>query len=351
VANSGERTEKPTHRRRKQAQDDGQYPYSREFTSALILVITLAVLLIAAGPVKHFRALMETLLSGVAGSPQADQVLAGAIRHSGMAFLALAAPILGAAFFASLAGNVLQGLPRAPTQASTLRWDHLKPSRGLAKLKTKFSWMEWTKILILVVFTVAVVWTALAAFWEQVVTLPARDVASSTQLVSSLATRVALYLGGIAVVLGVGDYFLQRWRFEKSLMQTKSEVMEDMKAMDGNPVIRRQVRTKQRQQAMRRMMSRVKDADVIVTNPTHFAVALEYKPATMAAPRVVAKGRDKLAQRIKRLGQLYDIPTVENVSLARALYKSVALEQEIPPALFKAVAEVLAYVLRVRKRM
>jgi flagellar biosynthetic protein FlhB len=281
----------------------------------------------------------------------AEQILAGAVRHSGVAFLALAGPILGAAFLASLAGSVIQGIPGPSAQAGTLRWDHLNPSRGLSRLKVKFSWTEWTKILLLVVLTIAVVWTTLAAFWPQLVSLPTRDIASSSDFLGSMAGRAAGYLAGIAIVLGVGDYFLQRWRFEQSLLQTKAEVIEDMKAMDGNPVVRRQVRAKQRQQAMHRMMSRVKDADVIVTNPTHFAVALEYKPETMAAPRVVAKGRDKLAQRIKHLGQIYDIPTVENVALARALYKSVGLEQEIPSALFKAVAEVLAYVLRVRKRL
>ena len=351
MANSGERTEKPTARRRKQAQDEGQHPQSRDLTSACILAITLAVFFYAAGGLGNFRALLESLLSMAVTNPSTEQLIAGAIRHSGIAFLTFIAPILGAAFFATLVGSVVQGLPRTSAQAATLKWDHLSPSKGLSKLKVKFSWMEWTKILLLVVLTVVVLWTTLAALWPQVVSLPTRDMASSSSFLASMARRVAGYLAGIAIVLGVGDYFVQRWRFEKSLLQTKAEVIEDMKAMDGNPTVRKQIRAKQRQQAMRRMMSRVKDADVIVTNPTHYAVALEYKPDTMAAPRVVAKGRDKLAHRIKRLGQIYDIPTVENVALARALYKSVELEQEIPATLFKAVAEVLAYVFKVRKRL
>jgi len=124
-----------------------------------------------------------------------------------------------------------------------------------------------------------------------------------------------------------------------------------MKSMEGNPQIKSKVRSIQRESARRRMMARIKDADVIVTNPTHYAVALEYKPDTMPAPLVIAKGRNLIAQRIKALGREHDIPTVENVPLARALYRQVDVGQEIPMELYKAVAEVLAYVYKVRKRL
>jgi flagellar biosynthetic protein FlhB len=121
-----------------------------------------------------------------------------------------------------------------------------------------------------------------------------------------------------------------------------------MKATEGNPAIKGKIRAIQRDRARQRMMSRVKEADVIVTNPTHYAVALQYKPE-MGAPRVLAKGVEWLAQRIKEEGRLHDIPTVENVPLARALYGSVEIDQEIPGELYKAVAEVLAFVYKARK--
>jgi flagellar biosynthetic protein FlhB len=156
------------------------------------------------------------------------------------------------------------------------------------------------------------------------------------------------YIIGVIIIMSIADFFLQRRKFEESIKQTKAEVKEDMKALEGNPQIKGKIRSIQREQGRRRMMARVKDADVIVTNPTHFAVALEYKPESMAAPRVVAKGQDLLAQRIKELGREHDIPTVENVPLARALYRSVDVEQEIPMELYKAVAEVLAYVYKIR---
>jgi flagellar biosynthetic protein FlhB len=164
-----------------------------------------------------------------------------------------------------------------------------------------------------------------------------------------MTLQLVTYVGITTGILAIGDFFLQRWRFEKSIRQTKAEVKEDMKALEGNPAIKGKIRAIQREQARRRMMSRIKDADVIVTNPTHFAVALEYKPERMGAPRVIAKGQDFLAQKIKEKGREHDIPAVENVPLARALYRSVEVDQEIPMELYKAVAEVLAYVYRIRK--
>jgi flagellar biosynthetic protein FlhB len=167
----------------------------------------------------------------------------------------------------------------------------------------------------------------------------------------SITIGIVSYVTVAACILAVGDYFIQRWRFEQSIKQTKAEVKEDMKALEGNPAIKSRIRSIQRESARRRMMSRVKDADVIVTNPTHYAIALEYKPESMTAPRVVAKGRDLIAEKIKALGREHDIPTVENVPLARALYRLVDVGQEIPMELYKAVAEVLAYVYKVRHRL
>jgi flagellar biosynthetic protein FlhB len=163
--------------------------------------------------------------------------------------------------------------------------------------------------------------------------------------------RVVTYILVAVAVLGVADYYIQRWRFEQSIKMTKAEVKEDMKATEGNPAIKNKIRSIQRAAARRRMMLRVKDADVIVTNPTHYAVALEYKPNLMSAPRVIAKGRDRIAEKIKALGREHDIPTVENVPLAQALYRMVDVDQDIPMELYKAVAEVLAYVYKIRNRL
>jgi len=351
ASSQSERTEKPTPRRRERAREEGKFAFSQELTSAITLAACLAAISYAFGSVDGFRNLFGSLLETAIAGPATEESVRQIIRKTGLFFFATVAPVLATATLASLAGSFAQGLPIFSANATGLKWENLNPIRGLSKLKAKVSWTEWLKILLLVTVATWAVWSTMSRFWVELVTLPAHDVSSSNVILRTVVTRLATYIVGAAVVIAVVDYFLQRRRFEKSLMMTKDEVREDMKSSDGNPMVKAKVRAIQRERSKRRMMARIKQADVIVTNPTHYAVALEYKPDKMAAPKVVAKGVDLLAQRIKEEGRKFDIPTVENVSLARALYSSVELEQEIPLDLYKAVAEVLAFVFKARKPM
>ena len=350
MAGAGERTEKATSRRRKQASDKGQFAYSQELTSAMVLAVCATTAYYYLRVPEGFRSLLETTLHDISTTDNPEQVIQPIIRQAGIYFLTLSAPIFIAAVVAALAGNVLQGLPVFAPEKASLSFDKLNPIQGLSRLKTQVSWTQWAKLLLLVGLVAMLVWKTFASYWEDLVTLPAHSIESSNAIMRAITLRVVSYIIGAIAVLSVADFFLQRRKFEESIKQTKAEVKEDMKALEGNPQIKGKIRSIQREQGRRRMMARLKDADVIVTNPTHFAVALEYKPESMAAPRVVAKGQDLLAQRIKELGREHDIPTVENVPLARALYRSVDVEQEIPMELYKAVAEVLAYVYKVRHR-
>src|SRR5437762_7669870 len=342
---AGERTEKATSRRRKRATDQGQFAYSQELTSAMTLAACAATTFYFLQSPEGFRAFFANLLENAANKSSSEL-----IRQAGIYFLLIAAPIFAAAVVSALAGNFLQGLPVFTSEGSLLKWDKLNPAQGLSRLKTQMSWIQWLKLLFLVGVVGLVVWKTVVGSWDQIVTLPAYSLDGSNSILRSITVRIVGYVIGAVGILSIGDFFIQRWRFEQSIKETKAEVKEDMKALEGNPAIKNKIKSIQRDSARRRMMSRVKDADVIVTNPTHYAVALEYKPEKMAAPRVVAKGRDFLAQKIKEVGREHDIPTVENVPLARALYRSVEVEQEIPIELYKAVAEVLAYVYRIRHR-
>lgn len=346
-----EKTEKATSRRRRRAREQGQFAFSQELSSAAGLTVTAVVLFSTFSSIGGFRAHFQQVMNSIARGDGSNEALFQLIRETGGYGLLAVAPVLAAAMFGALAGNVVQGLPIFAPEAATLKWDRLNPVAGLSRLKVRFSWIEWARLLVLVGVIGVVVWSAVSAYWSEMAASPAASIEYSNGLTRTLLWRIVTSIVLVVGVLAVADFFVQRWRFEKSIKQTKAEVKEDNKDMEGNPTIRGKIRSIQREQARRRMMTRVKDADVIVTNPTHFAVALEYKPETSAAPRVVAKGRDLIAQRIKQLGREYDIPMVENVSLARALYRSVELEQDIPPALYKAVAEVLAYVFRIRKKL
>lgn len=169
--------------------------------------------------------------------------------------------------------------------------------------------------------------------------------------VGRLTFNVGIRTGLVLLVLGIGDYAFQRYEFEKSIRMTKEEIKQEAKEYDGDPLIRSRIRAKQRQLSMSRMMQAVEKADVVVTNPTHYAVALAYDQAEMDAPTVVAKGKDLIAERIKEVARQHGVQVVENKALAQALYKSVEIGQQIPVELYKAVAEVLAYVYRLENRL
>jgi flagellar biosynthetic protein FlhB len=343
-ASSGEKTEQATGRRRQQARDQGQFAYSQELTGAVTLAACMVTAYVFLSSPAGFRAFFANILQN------ANRDSTALIREAGIYFLLTAAPIFAAAVIAALAGSFAQGLPIFAPEKASLNFERLNPAQGLSRLKTQLSWVQWVKLIFLVGVVGTILWKTLSADWDKLVTLPAHSIESSNEILRSLIVRVVTYIIGAVGILAVADFFIQRWQFEKSIKQTKAEVKEDMKAQEGNPAIKGKIRSIQRDASRRRMMARVKDADVIVTNPTHYAVALEYKPDKMPAPRVIAKGRNLIAQKIKALGREHDIPTVENVPLARALYRSVEIEQEIPMELYKAVAEVLAYVYKVRKR-
>ena len=343
---TGERTEKATGRRRQRAKDQGQFAYSQELTSAITLAACAATTFYYMESPAGFRSFFASMLQQATTGDNSEL-----IHQAGMYFLVAAAPVFIAAVVATLAGNFLQGLPVFAPEKAALSFDKLNPIQGLSRLKTQLSWIQWLKLVFLVGVVGLVVWKTLSASWEQLVALPAHSIDSSNSIIRGLTIRIIAYITTAVGIMAIADFFIQRWRFEQSIKKTKAEVKEDMKALEGNPQIKGKIRSIQRETARRRMMTRVKDADVIVTNPTHYAVALEYKPEKMAAPRVIAKGRNLIAQKIKALGREHDIPTVENVPLARALYRLVDIGQEIPGDLYKAVAEVLAYVYKARKRL
>ena len=350
-----ERTEKATSRRRQQATDEGQFAYSQEVTSALTLVVCLAPWSITS-PVSR-------RLSRVSSKASSDGGY-GRIRDADVA--ALDSPVRNVLSdvvcarsslrpsLPALVGNFLQGLPIFASETVGLKWDRLNPIQGLSRLKTKISPAG--------VGARSCSWSSLpASFLEHLSGStgrrsshsPAHSIESSNCHSSRrLSFRIVTYIGIACRNFGVADFFLQRWRFEKSIKQTKAEVKEDMKALEGNPQIKGKIRSIQRERRRRRMMSRVKDADVIVTNPTHYAVALEYKPESMAAPRVVAKGQ-RLACAENQgswVGNMTSPPSKTCLwhVLCIAVWRS---NRRFPTELYKAVAEVLAFVYKIRKRV
>src|ERR1700733_9983666 len=310
-----DRSEKATAKHRKQATDKGQFAYSQELTSVMTLIACMTTVAYFLEEPAGFRTFFSSMLQQATSGDNLSLV-----HQTGSFFLSAAAPVFAAAIVAALAGNFLQGLPVFASDKVGLDFTKLNPIQGFTRLKGQMSWVQWLKLIGLVATVGLIAWKVIAGSWEQIVTLSVHSIDSSTAIFRILTFRIITDVMVVVGILAIADFFIQRWKFEKSIKQTKAEVKEDAKSSEGNPAIKNKIRSIQRETARRRMMSRVKDADVIVTNPTHYAVALEYKPETMAAPRVIAKGRNIIAEKIKALGREHDIPTVENVPLARALY-------------------------------
>jgi flagellar biosynthesis protein FlhB len=180
--------------------------------------------------------------------------------------------------------------------------------------------------------------------------LTGADLRAGLVLAAGIGMELLLKIGLAFLMLALADYVFQRWQFEKSAKMTKQEVKEEARSSELNEQIRGRIRSLQRQLARKRMMQRVPQADVVITNPTHYAVALQYDSGKMAAPRVIAKGQRLIAQQIKEIARMHGVPLVENKPLAQALYRAVDVDKEIPRELYKAVAEVLAFIYRLKRQ-
>ncbi len=350
---TGERTERPTPRRLKEARERGQVARSRDLTSAGTLAavaLALAWLGIRMLTLLHDRMMLGLSSLGAQARGTVDAAgMATAVWTDLRLFASIAGPPALVAAAASVAFSLAQvGWAFAP-KALEPNWERLSPASGLSRLKPGLATGELVKALVglCVVGVVSYVvirdvYARAPAFTSAMPAALARE--GSTDL-WSLLWRVSLAL----VVLGGADYGWQRWRSLSQLKMTRQEVRDDARLNEGSPEIKARVRRVQREMAKRRMLHAVKRATVVVTNPTHYAIALEYRRADMAAPVVVAKGQDHLAARIRAAAREHGVPIVENVTLARALYGAVEIGEAIPAPLFSAVAEVLAYLVRLKQ--
>lgn len=350
---SGERTEKPTGKRLRDARVRGQVPRSRDLTQAL----SLGAVLIALSYVGPW------VVGGLANELQVGLVRVGewALRqlaaedltvllvNRAVVLAQLTAPVaLVAAVSAVAFASAQSGWVWAP-QALSLRWESLNPASGLQRLVPSRAGVDLLKTVLVALALGYLCWGTVERALESAEPLsrmPIEDaVADGWQRTYGMLRDAVILL----VALAAADYGLQRHRHTESLMMTKQEVKEDSKMMEGNPEIKARVRRVQREVARRRMLAAVPKATVVITNPTHYAVALEYQRTSMAAPVVVAKGKNLIAARIKAIAKEHGVPIVENKPLAQALYRGADVGDSIPGDLFEAVAEVLAYLIRLKQ--
>lgn len=345
-----ERNYPATPRRIEQARERGQVARSRELTTAAV-ALAAAIGAGALGPVLAQRC-MALFKHGLAvdreGAFVPDRMLLALTALSEDALIAVA-PLLGLLLAASLVAPLLLSGWVFSLKAVFPDFGRLDPIGGIARLFSSHGLVELAKALAMCTLVGIVgAWT-LWHHWGEMRTLAARNALDGALIVADLGTGALFALAGALVVIALADAPYQLWRYYRELRMTREEVRQELREMEGDPQLKARIRSLQRAAARRRMMAAVPKASVIVTNPTRFAVALEYREGAMRAPRVVAKGAELIAARIREVGIAHGVPVLEAPPLARALYRHADLGAEIPSSLYAVVAQVLAYVHQVRR--
>ncbi len=340
------KTEKPTGRRLMKAREKGQVARSKELPGALVLAAFLVFCHFAGAP---WRAKLEALVAGTLSNlVRPDMTINDAVAFFttiGLQTTGLLVLPLGTMVVAGVGGNLIQGWPTFTLKPLNPDLSKLNPITGLGKLFKLKGWIEMIKTTFkMVMFGVI----ALTAVRESMADgLGGSPGAEGTLLaIMILSGKVIFRITLFAFALSIADYLFTKFDYTRNLRMTKQEVKDEGKEAEGDPVVKARIRAKQMAMARSRMMADVPDATVVITNPTHFAVALRYVPGEMDVPQVLAKGRGKLAERIRGIAKEHGVPIVSDPPLARALYRAVEVGSVIPEALFRAVAEVLALVLR-----
>jgi flagellar biosynthetic protein FlhB len=347
-----ERTERATGKRRMEARKRGQVALSREIPSALILITLLGVFYFSGTRViealiqlfgEFFGQLHTIRLRTISDAT----ALAIALGRSCVLLLV---PVVLPLLIAGVAGNILQVGFEIHAEPLAPKLSKLSPAAGLKRICSMRGLVELVKSMAKIAFIGAIAWSVVSGYLTEFPTLVRRDIGGIWEFTHTAAFRIIFYVCLAMVVLAVLDYAYQRWQYEENLKMTKQEVKDERKQTEGDPQIKARIRSLQRQAAYHRMIAEVPKADVVITNPTHLAIALRFDPAEMSAPRVVAKGADHIAARIRDIARDHEVPLVENKPLAQALYRLAEPGDYIPVELYRAVAEVLAYVYRLKGR-
>jgi flagellar biosynthetic protein FlhB len=342
-----DRTEPATAKRREEARQRGEVAKSPELTSALVLLAGLYGLRYCGESLMNgLRDLTQTSLSNLSAFQATELGVRTLFTGLLIKTTTLMTPVMlvlsAMAVVASAAqvGLILSSKPLSPDLS------RIDPLKGLQRLCSMRSLVELGKSLLKVLLVGYVLRKVLIGALPQLQDLQNADFVTSLGVAGSIAWDMARQTAIMLVIVGAVDYVVQRRQHEARLRMTKQEVKQEAKEQEGDPQIKGKIRQRQREMARGRMMQAVPSATAVVTNPTHIAVALSYDGGKMAAPKVVAKGQGLVAQRIKEIAQEHRVPIIENKPLARGLYKEVEIGDSVPPDLYKAVAEVLAFVYK-----
>ncbi len=351
---SGEKTEKATPKKRRDARQKGQVFKSIELVTAFSLIVMVAALSIFGKTfVDNIKQLEVAFFSPGVSIPAVMDTAAVSpfLRTAFTQFLLIMAPLLLAALLAALVFNYLQVGFLFSTKAMAPKFERVSVLAGFKRIFSKRTLVDLLKSILKITILGVVGYNEFTDRMSGMPMLMWDSLLTAIQATVDILVAVAFKLGIALAILAPFDFLYQWWRHEKDLMMTKQEVRDEYKLTEGNPEIKGKIRQKQRQISARRMMQAVPEADVVITNPTHYAIALAYDDKKHGAPVILAKGKDYIAKKIREKAAECRIEIVENKSLAQYLYFFCEVGDEVPEDMYQAVAEILAYVYKLKHKM
>ena len=352
----GEKTEPATSKKLSDARSEGQVCRSRELDQAIMLVglfLTLKMTVASMGStfLEVFSVVYNKIPETEAAKELTTTVVMSYIQHVALQSLKLAGPFFAAGFLIAFLTNLVQVKWKVSTKPLKPRLDKFNPANGFKRMFSKDSLFELLKSVVKIIMIAIIAYTSIRSHAEEIFLLYHITLNQAIAQIGSIVIDVGLKIAYVYCVVGAVDYVYQRHKFNEDMKMTKQEVKDEMKNSEGDPQIKGKQRQRMQEASRRRMMQNVPQADVVITNPTHYAVALKYDAGTGTAPVLLAKGADLIAQRIKEIAKENKVEIVENKPLARMIYTNVEIGHEIPPELYQAVAEILAAVYRARNQV
>ena len=347
-----EKTEQPTPKKRQELKEKGEVAKSKELPSVAVLLAALITFsLFGSFMYNHIQMIMKSAFS----LPDLNdfniiEFLKFAKNIIGR-FIILLSPLFAAIFITAILSNIMQVGFILSGESITPKLSKIDPIKGFGRLFSKQAFMEFFKSLLKLTIVGGVAFLTVKGEMKNFALLGDMELNLIFVYILKIFFKIFIRCSLAMIILVIIDYAFQRWEFENRIKMTKQEVKDEFKKSEGDPLIKSRIKSIQMEMARKRMMQDVPEADVIITNPTHLAVALKYDSSSMNAPKLIAKGSRKIAEKIKDVASEHGIPILENKELARNLYSLVEVGQEIPPTLYQTVAEVLAYIYRLKSNL
>jgi flagellar biosynthetic protein FlhB len=342
-----ERTEAPTPRKLQEAREEGRIARSIELNTAVIMLVSAFLL---RGPGGSLVQSLQQFITQLLVELPSSDISEAWLKEMFYDVVVQVLPSMGLIVVGILVTGVVVTLVQTGFLYNTKKrfdFNRINPLKGFQRMFSFSGVVELLKALLKLTLVTFVAYNFVKKNYAHLILLGQTDIMSALQQFSDLAIDLGIQIGGAYLILAMADYAYQRWDLMRNLRMSKQEIKEEYRRSEGDPMLKGRIRAQGRRLARSRMMANVHKATVIVTNPTHLALAIEYN-ADMQAPRLLAKGALKVAQRIVGIAREHDIPVVQNIPLAHAIYKTVEINQEITPDLYMAMAEVLAYVYKMR---